>query len=153
MKACKSYADTHRAGPGASTVLLILLVMCLAMLGALSLSVARNDLAVTRRAVEAETDWYIAASASAVRQAETDEALRQAREACAQDTEAWQQALSGIDGYDSETGMIVHDIPVDEYRTIHMVIRPLEAGNPARYEIIEHAICISSGIGGEYDQF
>ena len=141
MNTCKTYAETHRAGPGASTVLLILLVMCLAMLGALSLSVARNDLAVTQRAMQAENDYYQAQSAVAKALADVDEALINARKA-AGDLSAWAAALESVEGYMPETGLIGLDIPVDEYRTVRLVLEPNAPQDDARYTVIENRVVI-----------
>jgi len=152
MNTCKSYAETHRAGPGASTVLLILLVMCLAMLGALSLSVARNDLAVTKRAMEAETAYYKAQSAAAEALAMADEALINARPAAGEPA-AWAAALESIEGYMPDTGLIAMDIPVDEYRTIRLVLEPNDPEENARYTVVENRVSINQSSGGENDQF
>ena len=148
----KSYSDTHRAGPGASTVLMILLVTCLALLGALSLSVARNDLKVTNRAIEAETDFYLAQSAAAYALAETDEALADARRDFTEEAQ-WRTALEKIDGYNVETDLITLEIPVDEYRLVRMVLMPLAHGSDMRYDVVEHRICMQNDTGGMYDQF
>ena len=143
MNTCKSYAETHRAGPGASTVLLILLVMCLAMLGALSLSVAANDLSVTRRAMTAETAYYQAQSAAAQALAKADEALLKARDSAGNDADAWSAALEDIEGYSSADGLIILDIPVDEYRTVHIELSPNDPADAARYAVIENRVCIN----------
>lgn len=143
MNTCKSYSETHRAGPGASTVLLILLVMCLAMLGALSLSVARNDLAVTNRAVQAEEAYYLAQSQAAALLAETDKALLNARKEAANNPEIWLSALESIEGYTPATDTIIHEIPVDEYRTLHVALRPEQTGDDARWTVIENSIYIN----------
>ena len=145
MKTCKTYAETHRAGPGASTVLLILLVMCLAMLGALSLSVAKNDLAVTRRAVQAEQAWYSAQAEAANKLAEIDGDLKNARENGS--------GPEAIEGYSPETGLITCEIPVDEYRFLRLVLKPFSGDEAGRYALIEHSTCINDNTGGEYDQF
>jgi len=141
MNTCKTYSETHRAGPGASTVLLILLVMCLAMLGALSLSVARNDLAVTQRAMQAESDYYRAQTAAAKALASADEALINARKA-AGDSAAWAAALKSVEGYTPETGFIGLDIPVDEYRTVRLVLEPNDPADDARYTVLENRVVI-----------
>lgn len=132
MKTCKTCSDAHRAGPGASTVLLILLVMCLAMLGALSLSVARNDLAVTHRAIEAENAYYQAQKAVARKLAALDEAIINAGE-----------DLSAVEGWQQETGLISFDTPVDEFRSIRLTLRPLASGSEQRYRIIENRVFIN----------
>lgn len=143
MNTCKSYSETHRAGPGASTVLLILLVMCLAMLGALSLSVARNDLAVTNRAVQAEEAYYRAQAEAAALLAETDEAILNARKNAGSDDGTWFSALESIDGYNSVSGLIIHEIPVDEYRTLCVALCPEQTGDDARWFVIENSIYIN----------
>jgi len=152
MMKYKSYSDTHRAGPGASTVLLILLVTCLALLGALSLSVARNDLEVTNRAIEAETDFYLAQAAAAYALAEADEALADMRRNFPE-ASRWRSALEEMDGYEAETGLITLRIPVDEYRLVRIVLKPLAHDSQMRFEVIEHRICMQDDTGGTYDQF
>lgn len=139
MNTCKSYAETHRAGPGASTVLMILLVMCLALLGALSLSVARNDLSVTRRALEAETAYYTAQSAAQAALAQVDAVLVGAGKDAAQ----WDKALESIEGYDPEAGLITLEIPADEYRSIRVVLEPGTPDADDRYTVVENRIYIN----------
>lgn len=132
MKVCKTCSDAHRAGPGASTVLLILLVMCLAMLGALSLSVARNDLAVTQRAIEAENAYYQAQKAVARKLAEMDEAIITAGD-----------DFSAIEGWQKEAGLISFDTPVDEFRSIRLTLQPLGPAPDQRYKVIENRVFIN----------
>lgn len=131
MKASKNYSEVHRAGPGASTVLMILLVMCLAMLGALSLSVARNDLAITCRALTAEADYYGAQSQSARRLAEIDAIL------------AFGGDIADLEGDQPSSGLITFDVPVDDYRILRTTLRIVEGDASKRYEIIENRICIN----------
>lgn len=152
MNTCKTYNDAHRAGPGASTALMILLVMCLALLGALSLSVAGNDRKITDRAIIAETAFYNAQSEAARAVAEADEAIFEAWRSAA-DTDAWRENLAGIEGYDPETGMIAMRVPVDEYREISIALRPMEPGSDMRFEIIEHRVAIQESTGGFEDGF
>lgn len=134
--------DSHRAGPGASTVLLILLVICLAMLGALSLSVAKNDFSVTTRALQAEEAYYLARTAASNALSGVDNALLKMRNA-GLTGEKWLEGLREVEGYDPETGLIFLDVPVDEYRSLCVKLRPLAPDMPARYEIIEDRVQIT----------
>lgn len=131
MNKSKNCSEVHRAGPGASTVLMILLVMCLALLGALSLSVARNDLAITRRAMTAEADYYRAQSLMARRLAAVDAIL----------------ALGGdsadLAGVQPSSGLVTFDVPVDDHRILRTTLRIVEGDASKRYEIIENRICVS----------
>lgn len=130
MNKSKNCSEVHRAGPGASTVLMILLVMCLALLGALSLSVARNDLAITRRAMTAEADYYRAQSLMARRLAEVDAILALGDSA-------------DLAGVQPSSGLVTFDVPVDEYRILRTTLRIVEGDASKRYEIMENRICVS----------
>lgn len=111
----------HRVGPGASTVLLILLVMCLTMLGALSMVSARNDLAVSQRALQAEGTYYQARIHAAQALAELDEAL-----------------VSG----EIQDKKVILEIPVDDHRMIRMAAEIMPEGSSSRYELIENRVVI-----------
>ena len=111
----------HRIGPGASTVLLILLVMCLTLLGVLSLVAARNDLAVAQRAMQAESAYYQARIQAAVALADLDAAL-----------------ASGA--IQDET--ITLEVPVDDHRMIRMTAEILPEGGTGRYRLIENRVVI-----------
>lgn len=111
----------HRAGPGTSTVLLILVVMCLTMLGVLSMAAARNDLAVTQRSLQAEDAYYQARIQAAQALAEMDEAL-----------------ASG----EIQDERITLEVPVDDHRMIRMTAEIFPEGSSDRYALIENRVVI-----------
>ena len=117
----------HRIGPGASTVLLILLVMCLTLLGVLSMAQARNDLAITQRALAAEQTYYLARIQAEAALAELDACI----------------AGGGVDklpGFDAVANAVTLEIPVDEHRQIRMVAALSQERNS--FELIENRIII-----------
>ena len=132
----------HRIGPGASTVLMILLVLCLTMLGVLSLAAARSDSAITQRAVQAETAYYQAQTAAAEALAELDAALVQVREEVGGDLPAWEDAIARMAGYRAERGDIALEIPVDDHRLLSIVVEPLPPEEGRRYDVVENRIMI-----------
>lgn len=129
----------HRIGPGASTVLMILLVLCLTMLGALSLAAARNDLAITRRALVAERAYHSAQAEAAAQLAGLDARIADLR-ASSGDEAAFRSALEALEGYDAATGEIDLRLPVDDHRTLWLTLRvlPLDAARP--FETIRNQI-------------
>ena len=50
--------SSGRIGPGASTILMIVIVLCMTMFGVLALVSARNDASVGARVRESETAYY-----------------------------------------------------------------------------------------------
>lgn len=117
----------HRIGPGASTVLLILLVMCLTLLGVLSMAQARNDLAITRRALQAEQVYYQARIQAESALAALDAGLAESR-------------ADELPGYDAGANAVTIEIPVDEHRQIRMVAGLSQ--DKDSYELIENRIII-----------
>ena len=57
--------------------------------------------------------------------------------------EKWLEGLREVEGYDPETGLISFSVPVDEYRSLCVKLRPLAPDMPARYEIIEDRVQIT----------
>ena len=116
--------SSHRIGPGASTVLMILLVLCMTLLGALSLISVRNDLSVTKRSVQAETAFYTAQAKAAETLAGLESTLYEMRLTSATDAD-WQAALNSMENYDCETGVWRYLVPVDSHRNIQISVRIL----------------------------
>lgn len=115
----------RRIGPGASTVLMILLMLCLTLLGVLSLNTAQNDLVITERALQAETAYYQAQLQASCSLAELDEAL-----------------AAGTQIVDPEENMITLEIPVDERRIIRIVAAILSGGEKNCLKLIENRVVI-----------
>jgi len=116
----------NRAGVGASSIILIVVVLCLAVLGALMLMSARADQKLTDKTQASVEAYYAADRAAQGRIAQIHELLR-AKEAV---------ALEGVTVSGAE---ISFSIPIDENRALSVA---LETGNAdarcriTRYQVV-----------------
>ncbi len=86
----------QRVGPGLASLIMILVVICLAALSVLALVSAQADEALTLRH-QVATEAYYAAAAQMQREiAAVDQVLLAAREAAAGDASAYAQTLAGL---------------------------------------------------------
>ena len=67
--------SSGRIGPGASTILMILVVLVMTMLGVLSLFSARNDMEMSERTSSAAAEYYAAQTDFSLWLQETDQIL------------------------------------------------------------------------------
>lgn len=85
--------SSGRIGPGASTILMILVVLVMTMLGVLALFSARNDLEMSERTFEASETYYAAQETFSLWLSETDGTLQRLRAEAGADAEAYAQLV------------------------------------------------------------
>lgn len=85
--------SSGRIGPGASTILMILVVLVMTMLGVLALFSARNDLEMSERTFEASETYYAAQETFSLWLSEMDGTLQGLREEAGADAEAYAQLV------------------------------------------------------------
>lgn len=109
--------SSGRIGPGASTILMILVVLVMTMLGVLSLFSARSDMEMSQRTQQASADYYAAQTEFSLWISDLDAALLSLREEAAGDAGAYARLVL------DETGVQVGETL--EYRA--------QAGETRRY--------------------
>ena len=92
--------SSGRIGPGASTILMILVVLVMTMLGVLSLFSARSDMEMSERTAAASAEYYAAQTDFSLWLQETDQILLNLRRAAGGDAEAYAQLISAQFGAD-----------------------------------------------------
>ena len=92
--------SSGRIGPGASTILMILVVLVMTMLGVLSLFSARSDMEMSERTATASAEYYAAQTDFSLWLQETDQILLNLRRAAGGDAEAYAQLISAQFGAD-----------------------------------------------------
>lgn len=126
--------DRNKVNIGASSLILIFIVLCLAVFGLLSLSSARGDMALAERNVQAVTRYYEADNKGQQWLREVDRILM---EEMAADTDSGQCSLKIKerlgDIYDREKGIITTDIPMERGQSLHIELMLL--CGKERYEI------------------
>ena len=85
--------SSGRIGPGASTILMILVVLVMTMLGVMALFSARNDLEMSERTFEASETYYAAQETFSLWLSETDGTLQRLRAEAGADEEAYAQLV------------------------------------------------------------
>ena len=85
--------SSGRIGPGASTILMILVVLVMTMLGVLSLFSARSDMEMSERTFAASQEYYAAQTDFGLWLQETDQILSNLRMASGGDAEAYAQLV------------------------------------------------------------
>ena len=122
-----------RLGPGASSLILIFIVLSMMLLGMLSLMMGRNDLKLSERSAEViQAVYELNAEAEQIR-SEIDNILVTCRKD-ATDNEAYltgvEEALSGTD-YEWEDGVVSFYVS-DDYREIDCALKVLPLESPER---------------------
>lgn len=128
----------YRVGVGASSILMIFIVLSLTTLGVLCYASARADLILTQKR-QAQVEAYYQADAMAqALLAEIDQALLAAGEG---GQEAALEGLADIDpAIEASDGLITIRLPVGDSQTLHVVLRPQAAGSGARYTLVSHCL-------------
>lgn len=130
----------YRVGVGASSVLMILVVLALTALSLLALSSARNTEALAKRNQQMVTDSYEAAADAQLRLMEADQWLLAAREASA-DEAAFAQALADTlpAGFTLAEGRFSFQTDAGDGRHIAVsaTITPYGQAGP-RYAVTQH---------------
>ena len=114
-------SSRNKINIGASSLILIFIVLCMATFGLLSLSSARGDLELARRNGEAVRGYYKADSQGQQWLREVDQILGEemlGEEDSAQSMLDIKDRLGDI--YDMDTGVIAADIPMDRGQSLHI---------------------------------
>lgn len=114
---------------GASSLLVVFLVLCLVIFAALSLTSAQNDASYSGRAADRRTAFYTACNQAEQLLDEIDSRLE------AQGPEA---DLSGL-GVTAEDGLLSFSVPLNDAQAIDVVLE-LTADGPHYYEILSYRI-------------
>lgn len=118
----------YRMGIGASSVLLIFVVLCLTTLGVLSYASARASQALTDRR-QTQVEAYFEASAAAQRAiAEIDAALKAGGEV---------PVPADIADFTAEDGTILFTVAAGETHQLEVLLR-VGDGSGARYTVVRH---------------
>lgn len=130
----------YRVGVGASSILMIFIILCLTTLGVLSFASARANLQLTNRR-QVQVEAYYAAEAEAQRLlAQVDAALLKARGTPDVPQEDAVKALAALD----ERITVARDLTVhitihaSESQDLCLTLRVNDVDVPARYTLIEH---------------
>ncbi|NLD60760.1 MAG: hypothetical protein GX647_14035 [Clostridiales bacterium] len=113
-----------RIGPGASTVLMILVVLLMTMLGMLSLISARGDMAMSARTQQMSTEYYNAQTEFGLWISKLDNELLALRRAAGADAEEYAALVSGALALDVG-GEAEFTAPVGETRVLHARVKIL----------------------------
>lgn len=128
-------APEYRVGVGASSIVMIFIVLCLTTLGILSFSSARANLALTQRRTT-QVQAYYGADAKAQRLiAEIDAALYAARET----PDTYSEAISGLAELDDTVSvrrsLVTLKIPVGTAQQLQVTLRVGDADADVRFTI------------------
>lgn len=111
----------NKVSIGASSLILIFIVLCMATFGLLSLSSAQGDLKLAMRNAQAVERFYEAEAAGQRWMKEVDRVLMEEMGEGKDSTQCSlliKERLGDI--YDRETGLITADIPMDSGRSLHI---------------------------------
>lgn len=125
-----------RIGPGASTILMILVVLVMTMLGVLALASARNDLEMSQRTEQSAQDYYNSQTELGLLIKELDETLISLR-AQAGGSEAEFARLTAESLGVAPGGETQYTLPVGETRLLCATVQILPLTKTDRFLIIE----------------
>lgn len=131
----------YRVGIGASSILMIFVVLSLTTLGVLSFASARANLHLTdRRQIQVESYYTAVAEAQALI-ARIDAALAQA----AEDPDAYDAQVLALDDMDTrilveEDRMVSFSLPVGDSQALNVRLAVAEAGDTPRYTMRTHEL-------------
>jgi hypothetical protein len=124
-----------RIGPGASTVLMILVVLLMTMLGVLSLISARGDMAMSERTQQVSTDYYNAQTEFGLWISKLDNELLALRREAGGDAERYAALVS--DALALEVGGEAEfTAPVGQTRVLHARVKILPPAKTDRILIL-----------------
>lgn len=124
---------TYRIGTGATSLLMILVILCLTALSVVSYTSAHSELSITRRATKVQEAVYAATAEGYDRLAELDAALY----AVDATEEAYTQAAAELGWEAAEDGWQLI-LPVTEKLALTLRVR-LTPGTETRMEIVSFA--------------
>ena len=129
----------YRMCVGASSILMIFVILSLTTLGVLAFASGRADLSLTARR-QAQVEVYYGAAAEAQRViARIDEALLKAR-AHPVTYEAQVRALADDTVSVSDDRMIAFVVPVGQTQQIEVALRATDLDSDRRYTLLRHAL-------------
>lgn len=127
-------SSRNKVSIGASSLILIFIVLCMATFGLLSLSSAQGDLKLAMRNTEAVEYFYEAEAVGQRWLKEVDQVLIEEMGEGKDSSESSKRVEDRLGSiYNRETGLITTDIPMDRGRSLHIELG-LVCG-PERYEI------------------
>lgn len=134
-------AREYRIGPGASSLLLILLVLTLTTLGMLSLMSARADWKLSARARDMTQAYYAADAAVQERLMALDELLADARAGAKAEAEYRAAVAASLPDWASLSGdEIAFSQDAGGSRVIEVRLQIVGLAGGARYEILSYAL-------------
>ena len=127
--------SSGRIGPGASTILMILVVLVMTMLGVLSLFSARSDMEMSERTSAAAAEYYAAQTDFSLWLQETDQILNNLRVASGGDAGEYAQLV--FDQFGAQVGeTLSYRAPVGETRFFCADIELLPLTDADRYALL-----------------
>ena len=127
-------SSRNKVSIGASSLILIFIVLCMATFGLLSLSSAQGDLKLARRNADAVKGYYEADNKGQQWLKGVDEVLKEEMGRGQDSTQCSLEIKDRLgDLYDRETGLISTDIPMDRGRSLRIEL-VLMCGEK-RYEV------------------
>ena len=127
--------SSGRIGPGASTILMIVIVLCMTMFGVLALVSARNDASVGARVRESETAYYNAQTEFGLWIKQVDEMLFALRQESKGDAQIYAQLVAARLGAQvGEKIQFTTDVGQTQELRCEVQISPLDSYE--RYEIL-----------------
>ena len=135
-------SNRFHIGTGVSSLIMILVVLCLTVFGVLSYTTARADAALTQKSLDAAGAYYSAASQMERMLAQVDGVLAEAEKQSGGSRQAYiskaKEALSGLDGAKAEQAgdglTLTLDQSLQDGRTLRAVLSVPSQG-AIRYEI------------------
>ena len=129
--------NSYRIGPGAASLLLIVMVLCLTVLGILGLSSARSDFRLAQRN-ESMTQGYYEADAHTQRAlAELDSVIVRARELTMTEEEYMQSIQNSLPvGFDWAQDKVIYRADAGADRGLEMVVLIGAQDDQKRYDVV-----------------
>ena len=145
---------------GASSVLMIFIVLCLTAFGVLSLVSARSDLRLTNRALTAAEEYYAADARTEALLSAVDQKLTAARtalaleldrgtvapeEADARYASLFQESLAEMEAVTLLDDRLLLKVPAGKDREIQTLLELLPLNEQSRYRVISRQLCSTQG--------
>lgn len=129
----------YRIGPGAASLLLVVVVVSMSVLGLLALINARGDQKLTERGVQFSTSEYAASAQAERRLAELDGILVRCAKQAAGDDEYMRFVSEELpDGMRMEGNIVFWEQESECGRTLNCAVEVKPFGEPVRYAWKQH---------------
>lgn len=125
-----------RIGPGASTILMILIVMLMTILGVLALMSARSDQRMAERAKQFTQAYYEAQAECSLRISELDQELLSLRKQAAGNAEVYAKLVKDALSYDIEEEIVL-SMPAGDVRMLHVTVQILPVTEKDRILVMD----------------